>query len=209
MEEVLDTYKLPYREDTPVVCMDEKPYQMLDQVLSPLPVKPGSIRKEDAEYKRKGACSIFVFAQPLADYRHVSVRKTRTMVDWAQEIEYLLTVIYPDKKKVILVMDNLNTHTCASLYKAFPPEKARELAKRLDIRYTPKHGSWLNIAEIELNVMTRQCLKRRIPEITRLSEELTAWEQARNKAKGTVDWQFTTADARINLKSLYPKVTLL
>lgn len=208
MEEVLDTYKLPYREDTPVVCMDEKPYQMLDQVLSPLPVKPGSIRKEDAEYKRKGTCSIFVFAQPLADYRHVSVRKTRTMVDWAQEIDYLLTVIYPDKKKVILVMDNLNTHTCASLYKAFPPEN-QELAKRLDICYTPKHSSWLNIAEIELNVMTRQCLKRRIPDIARLSEELTAWEQARNKAKGIVDWQFTTADARINLKSLYPNVTLL
>ena len=123
MEEILDTYKLPYKEDTPVVCMDEKPYQMLDQVLNPLPVKPGSIRKEHAEYSRKGTCSIFVFAQPLANYRHTSVRETRTMVDWAQEIEYLLTVIYPDKKKIILVMDNLNTHTCASLYKAFPPEK--------------------------------------------------------------------------------------
>ena len=208
MEEILDTYKLPYKEDTPVVCMDEKPYQMLDQVLNTLPVKPGSIRKEDAEYSRKGTCSIFVFAQPLANYRHTSVRETRTMVDWAQEIEYLLTVIYPDKKKIILVMDNLNTHTCASLYKAFPPEKARELGKRLDIRYTPKHGSWLNIAEIELNVMTRQCLKRRIPDIDSLSAELTAWEHARNKANGTVEWQFTTADARINLKSLYPKVKL-
>ena len=208
MEEILDTYKLPYNEEIPVVCMDEKPYQLLDQVLKPLPVKPGSIRKEDAEYKRKGTCSIFVFAQPLADYRHASVRKTRTMVDWAEEIEYLLTVIYPNQEKVILVMDNLNNHTCASLYKAFPPEKARELAKRLDIRYTPKHGSWLNIAEIELNVMTRQCLKRRIPDINTLYSELTAWESTRNKVKGTVDWQFTTADARINLKSLYPKIVL-
>ena len=181
----------------PVVCMDEKPHQMLDQVLAPLPVKPGSIRREDAKYRRKGTCSIFVFAQPLADYRHISVRRTRTMVDWAQEIEYLLTAIYPDEKKVILVMDNLNTHICVSLYKAFPPEKARELSRRPDIRYTPKHGSWLNIAEIELNVMTRQCLKRRILDLDRMSAELTAWEQERNKAKGTVDWQFTTADARI------------
>ena len=150
MEEILDTYKLPYKEEIPVVCMDEKPYQLLDHILSPLQVKPGSVRKEDVEYKRKGTCSIFVLAQPLADYRHVSVRETRTMVDWAQEIEYLLTVIYPDKEKVILVMDNLNTHTYASLYKAFPPEKARELAKRLDLRYTPKHGSWLNIAEARI-----------------------------------------------------------
>lgn len=208
MEEILDTYKLPYKEKAPVVCMDEKPYQLLDWVLRPLQLKPGSIRKEDAEYKRKGTCSIFVFTQPLADYRHTSVRKTRTMVDWAQEIEYLLTVIYPDKKNVILVMDNLNTHTCASLYKAFPPEKARELAKRLDIRYTPKHGSWLNIAEIELNVMTRQCLKRRIPDIDSLSAELTAWKNTRNRVKGTVDWQFTTEDTRINLKSLYPKIVI-
>lgn len=208
MEEILDTYKLPYREEVPVVCMDEKPYQLLDYVLSHLQVKPGSIRKEDAEYKRKRTCSIFVFAQLLTDYRHVSVRETRTMVDWAQEIEYLLTVIYPDKEKVILIMDNRNIHTYASLYKAFPPEKNRELAKRLDLRYTPKHGSWLNIAEIELNFMTRQCLKRRISNIDRLSAELTAWESERNKVKGTVDWKFTTTEARINLKSLYPNIVI-
>lgn len=197
MEDILDTYKLPYDPELPVVCMDEKPYQLLDHILEPLPVKPGSIQKTDAEYKRKGTCSIFVFAEPLANYRHVSVREPRTMVDWAEEVEYLLMVIYPDKEKIILVMDNLNTHTNASLYKAFPPEKARRLARRLDIRYTPKHGSWLNIAEIELNVMTRQCLKYRIPDIHALSSELIAWESGRNNVNGTVNWQFTTEDARI------------
>jgi DDE superfamily endonuclease len=206
MENILDTYKLPFDKELPVVCMDEKPYQLLDHVLAPLPVQPGNIQKIDAEYKREGNCSIFVFAQPLADYRHVSVRKTRTMLDWAEEIDSLLTVIYPEKEKIILVMDNLNTHTYASLYKRFPPEKARELAKRLEIRYTPIHGSWLNIAEIELNVMTRQCLNRRIPNIHTLSKELTSWEEERNAMKGTVNWHFTAEDARIKLKSLYPKV---
>ncbi len=206
MENILDTYKLLYNPELPVICMDEKPYQLLDHVVAPLSVKPGSIQKTDAEYKRKGTCSIFVFAQPLSDYRHVSVRESRTMVDWAEEIEHLLTAIYPDKEKIILVMDNLNTHTNASLYKAFPPEKARRLAKRLDIRYTPKHGSWLNIAEIELNVMTRQCLNRRVPDLHTLSSELKVWEKERNANKGTVNWQFATEDARIKLKSLYPKI---
>lgn len=200
MENILDTYKLPFHSDFPVVCMDEKPYQLLNHVLAPLPVRPGSIQKVDSEYKREGSCSIFVFAQPLADYRHVSVRKTRTMLDWAEEIEYLLTNIYPEKEKIILVMDNLNTHTTASLYKRFSPEKARELAKRLEIRYTPVHGSWLNIAEIELNVMTRQCLNRRIPDLHTLSKELSSWEEERNAVKGTVNWHFTVEDARVKLK---------
>ena len=209
MEVILDTYALAYNPELPVVCMDEKPYQLLDNVLTPLPQKPGSIQKTDAEYERKGTCSIFVFAEPLANYRHASVREHRTQIDWAEEIDHLLNVIYPDKKKIILVMDNLNTHSTASLYKAFPPEKARELAKRLEIRYTPKHGSWLNIAEIELNVMTRQCLKTRIPNIRVLSSNLQIWEEERNAIHGTVNWQFTTTDARIKLKSLYPKLKVM
>lgn len=206
MEEILDTYALAYNPELPVVCMDEKPYQLLDDILAPLPQKPGSIQKTDAEYERKGTCSIFVFAEPLANYRHASVREHRKQIDWAEEIDHLLNVIYPDKKKIILVMDNLNTHSIASLYKAFPPEKARELAKRLEVRHTPKHGSWLNIAEIELNVMTRQCLKTRIPNIRVLTSNLQSWEEERNAIQGTVNWQFTTADARIKLKSLYPKI---
>lgn len=186
--------------------MDEKPYQLLGEAREPLPMRLGGKEKIDFEYTREGTCSIFVFTETLANFRHVSVRERRTKKDWAEEVKYLLTEVYPEKEKVILVMDNLNTHAKASLYQSFPAEEAFELAKRLEIHYTPKHGSWLNIAEIELNVMTRQCLKRRIAEIEKLSQQLSAWEQERNSSKATVQWQFKTADARIKLASLYPRL---
>jgi hypothetical protein len=206
MEDVLHVYSMPFNPDIPVVCMDEKPYQLLSEAREPLPIRPGNKQKLDSEYIREGTCSIFVFTETLANFRHVSVREHRTKKDWAEEVKYLLTELYPDKEKIILVMDNLNTHTKASLYQSFPPEKAFELAKRLEIHYTPKHGSWLNIAEIELNVMTRQCLKRRISDIEILSQQLSVWEQERNSKKAIVQWQFKTADARIKLASLYPKL---
>lgn len=171
----------------------------------PLPMKPGKPQKQDGDYKRNGTCSIFVFTEPLAGWRHVTVCERRTKIDWANQIRDLLEVHYPNTPKIRLVMDNLNTHSISSLYEAFPPETARSLAKRLEIHYTPKHGSWLNIAEIELSAMSKQCLDRRIASITSLRKELSAWETARNQNQKGVDWQFTTEDARIKLKRLYPQ----
>jgi hypothetical protein len=205
MEDVLDVYELPYDENRPVVCMDEKPYQFLGEAREPLPMRPGDDEKLDSEYVRNGTCSIFVFTQPLRGIRHVSVRDRRTAVDWAHEIKYLSDVMYPDAQKIILVMDNLNTHKPASLYKAFPPEDARRILRRLEIHYTPKHGSWLDIAEIELNVMTRQCLSRRVGDIETLRNELQKWETWRNDSVSKINWQFTTGVARTKLSSLYPK----
>lgn len=165
MEDVLDVYELPYDEKRPVVCMDEKPYQLLGEAREPLPMIPGSDQKTDSEYVRNGTVSIFAFVEPLGGTHHVSVREHRTAVDWAEEIKYLVDTMYPDAEKIVLVMDNLNTHKPASLYKRYPPEEARRIITKLEIHYTPKHGSWLDIAEIELNVMTRQCLSRRIADI--------------------------------------------
>lgn len=204
MEDVFDVYELPYDPARPVVCMDEKPYQLLGDARELLPMRPGDTQKIDSEYVRNGTCSIFAFIEPLGGKHHVSVREHRTATDWAEEIRYLAEEMYPDAEKIILVMDNLNTHKPASLYKAFPPEVARRILRRLEIHYTPKHGSWLDIAEIELNVMTRQCLNRRIDNIVDLRSELGAWENERNKQQATVNWQFRTADARIKLSSLYP-----
>lgn len=206
MEDVLDVYEMPYDSKVPVICMDEKPYQLLGEVREPLPMRPGDIQKTDSEYVRKGTCSIFVFTEPLAGWRHVSARARRTAIDWAEEIKYLLDECYPDNEKVILVMDNLNTHAISSLYKKYPPEKARALAKRLEIHYTPKHGSWLNVAEIELNAMTRQCLVRRIDILENLQIELSAWERERNANQKSVNWHFKSEDAREKLISLYPKI---
>lgn len=205
MEDVLDIYELPYNPETPVVCMDEKPYQLLGEAREPLPMRPGDDLKTDAEYVRNGTSSIFVFTEPLGGFRHTSVREHRTAVDWAEEIKYLVDEIYPDANKIILVLDNLNIHKASSLYKRYPASEARRIIKRLEIHYTPKHGSWLNIAEIELNVMTRQCLSRRIDEIHLLRQELSAWEDERNKNANTICWQFRADDARIKLVSLYPK----
>lgn len=206
MEDVLEVYALPYDEKIPLICMDEKPYQLLGEKLEPLPMGPGSPQKQDYEYIRNGVCSIFVFTEPLAGWRHVCAKEQRTKVDWASQIKELLEVHYPMAEKVRLVMDNLNTHTIGSLYEAFPPAQALALAKRLEIHYTPKHGSWLNIAEIELNVLTMQCLDRRIPSIVELNRHLAAWETSRNHTTKHVDWHFTTQQARDKLKWLYPKL---
>lgn len=207
MEDILDIYEMPYDPERPVVCMDEKPYQLLGEAREPLPMRPGDDQKVDSEYTRNGTCSIFAFVEPLGGKHHVSVREHRTATDWAEEIKYLVDVMYPEAKKIILVMDNLNTHKPASLYKKYPAAEARRIIKHLEIHYTPKHGSWLDIAEIELNVMTRQCLSRRIGDINTLRNELSAWEVERNAVAAKVNWQFKTTDARIKLKSLYPKFT--
>jgi hypothetical protein len=204
MEDVLDVYEQPYDENCPVVCMDEKPYQLLGEVRSPIPMKSGAPNRQDNEYKRNGTCSIFMFCEPLAGWRYAYARERRTKIDWAHEIKELLTVHYPHAPKVRLVMDNLNTHAISSLYEAFPPAEARKLAKRLEIHYTPKHGSWLNIAEIELSSLSSQCLDRRVDILDVLNNNMAVWSQRRNSSHKGVDWQFTTADARIKLKRLYP-----
>lgn len=206
MEDVLDVYQRPYDPAYPVVCMDESPKQLIGEVAPPLPAKPDSVEKIDAEYIRNGTIEIFMEVEPLAGKRHVAVTERRTKIDWAQQIKEMLDVRYPDAKKVLLVMDNLNTHTPASLYEAFPAEEARRLAQRLEIHYTPKHGSWLNMAEIELSVLQGQCLNRRIPDIETIRSEVDAWQLARNNKMKKIDWQFKAADARIKLKRLYPKL---
>lgn len=204
MEDILQVYHRPYDPAIPVVCMDEKPYQLLGHARDPIPASPGRDLKEDSEYVRHGTCSIFVWVEPLAGRRHVDARPQRTRIDWAAGVDRMLNVDYPDAGRVVLVMDNLNTHTLGSLYEAFDPVKARALAKRLEIHYTPKHGSWLNIAEIELSALTRQCLTRRIDDLDVLNDELAAWQAATNADKRHVDWQFTADDARIKLRHLYP-----
>lgn len=206
MEDVLDVYERPYNPMRPVVCMDEKPYQLVEDAREPLPMRPGDDQKIDSEYIRNGTCSIFAFVEPLGGKHHISVHEHRTATDWAEEIKYLSDEMYPEAEKIILVMDNLNTHKPASLYKAFPPAEARRIIKRLEIHYTPKHGSWLDMAEIELNVMTRQCLSRRIETINRLRRELSAWENERNQNKSKIKWHFQTGDAREKLISLYPAI---
>ena len=204
MEDVLEVYHRRFDRAVPVVCMDEKPYQLLGHARPPIPAEPGHDLKEDSEYVRRGTCSIFVWVEPLAGRRRVDARAQRTRIDWATEIDQLLNVDYPDAQRVVLVMDNLNTHTLGSLYEAFEPAKARALAERLEIHYTPKHGSWLNIAEIELSALTRQCLTRRIDDLDILNTELAAWQAATNDDERQVRWQFTTTDARIKLHHLYP-----
>ncbi len=206
MEDVLEVYHRPYDLQVPVVCMDEKPYQLLGHARDPIPARPGQDLKEDSEYVRHGTCSIFVWAEPLAGRRRVDARPRRTRIDWAAEIDELLTIDYPDAARVVLVMDNLNTHTLGSLYEAFEPAKARALAERLELHFTPNHGSWLNIAEIELSRLTRQCLNRRIDDLDVLNSELAAWQAATNADQRQVDWQFSTSDARIKLRHLYPQL---
>jgi hypothetical protein len=204
MEDILEVYALAYDEQTPLICMDERPVQLLGEKLEPLPVKPGKAAKEDYEYVRGGICNIFIFTEPLTGWRHVHASERRTKVDWALHIQELLDVYYPKAKKIRLVSDNLNTHNISSLYETFDPQTALKLAKRLEIHHTPKHGSWLNIAEIELSVLTMQCLGRRISDIGFLQSELSAWESQRNDSQKSVDWHFSTSDARDKLKFLYP-----
>lgn len=205
MEDILETYALPYDPEIPLICMDEQPVQLLGEKIQPIPMRQGKPRKEDYEYVRNGTCSIFIFTEPLAGWRHVHANERRTKKDWALHIKDLLEH-YPDAKRIRLVMDNLNTHTLSSLYETFPPQTALAMAKRLEIHYTPKHGSWLNIAEIELNALTKQCLDRRIPDINELNTQLSAWESDRNSIRKNVQWHFSTQNARDKLKWLYPKI---
>ena len=204
MEDVLEVYSRPYDEDYPVVCMDESSIQLIGEVQQPIPAKPGHPNLQDDEYVRYGVASIFIEVEPLGGKREVKITEQRTRVDWAYFIKEMLENRYPQAKKVVLVMDNLNTHNIASLYTAFEPEVAKKLADRLEIHYTPKHGSWLNIAEIELSVLKGQCLNRRIPKMEQLKSEVKAWNIDRNNNQSKVDWQFTNDDARIKLKRLYP-----
>lgn len=206
MEDVLELYHLPYDPKRPIICMDEQPVQLVQETRVPLPAKPGQPTAVDYEYERNGTANIFLFTEPLAGWRKAVVSQRRTAVDWATEIQRLVDYDYADSDTIILVCDQLNTHKLASLYEAFPPATARRLVERLEIHHTPKHGSWLNIAENELSALTRQCLDRRIPDRETLERETTAWYINRNQSQKSVDWQFTTADARIRLKRLYPQI---
>jgi hypothetical protein len=203
MEQVLDVYKRPYDPRFPVVCMDESPRQLIDEVRAPVPCSPGQPARYDYEYKRCGTCNIFMGNEPLAGTRMVDVTERKTKIEWARFIEKIASR-YEDAEKITLVMDNLNTHKPGSFYEAFAPEKAKALWGRFEFVFTPKHGSWLNMAEIELNVLIAQCLKRRIADMEVMRTEVKAWESARNGMKARVNWQFTTEDARIKLKRLYP-----
>ena len=206
MEGVLEVYARPYNRKFPFVCMDESSVQLIGEVHEPIPAAPGHPVLMDDEYVRKGVASIFIEVEPLGGKRKVKITERRTRIDWAHFIKEMLEERYADAEKVVLVMDNLNTHNLASLYTAFPPEKARRLADRLEIHYTPKHGSWLNIAEIELSVLKRQCLAGRIDCMEKMRAAVAAWNAERNNRQTTVDWQFRTTDARIKLKRLYPKL---
>jgi hypothetical protein len=205
MEDILEIYKRPYNSAIPVVCMDEQPTQLIKETRMKIAVEPGKIQRVDYEYERNGTAENFMFTEPLGRWRKINIREHRTAIDWAYEIKELLDEDYPDAEKVILICDNLNTHKIASLYEAFEPKQARRLVERLEIHYTPKHGSWLNVAEIELSVFTEQCLDRRIPHMVTLKQEAKAWYLDRNTRQKAVDWQFTTEDARIKLKRLYPQ----
>jgi len=204
MEDVLDVYTQPYEEGRVLVCMDETSKQQIMEVRSPTSAAPGRERRRDFEYKRNGVSNLFMFFAPLRGWRHVKVTERRTKTDWAIAIRELVDEHFPAAKKITLVMDNLNTHSPASLYEAFRPEEAKRIAERLEIHYTPKHGSWLNMAEIEMSVLGRQCLSRRIPDQQTLRDEVAAWEKTRNGDGASIDWRFNTDDARIKLKRLYP-----
>jgi hypothetical protein len=207
MEEVLDLYASTHTAEEPLICMDEASQQLLGDVHPPLPMQPGRVAKEDYHYQRRGVRSIFLFFDPVRGWRRASGREQRTRVDWAEEVRRLLDEDYPGARKVKLMCDNLNTHHIASLYEAFPAAEAHRLARRLEIHHTPRNGSWLNVAEIELSVLSDQCLKRRIRDPATLDRELASWSTARNATHSTVTWRFTTADARIKLRNLYPLCT--
>ena len=204
MEDVLDVYTRPYEEDHPLVCMDETSKQQIMQVREPIPSGPGRSRRYDSHYKRNGVSNLFMFFAPLEGWRHVEVTDQRTKTDWAKAMRQLVDEHFPQAERITVVMDNLNTHCPSSLYEAFAPGEAKRILNRLELHYTPKHGSWLNMAEIELSVLSRQCLSRRIPDQPTLRSEVAAWHRARNAKGSTADWRFTTEDARIKLKKLYP-----
>jgi len=206
MEEVLTVYQRPMDPAHPVICMDETSKQLVSETRVSLPVAPGQPQREDYEYERQGVANLFLFSEPLTGWREVRVTERRTRIEWAAAMRDLSDRHYPTAERITVVLDNLNTHGPASFYEAFAPAEARRLAERFEFHYTPKHGSWLNMAEIELSVLSRQCLDRRIGEAGLLRREIEAWQQKRNVASKTIDWQFTTAEARIKLKRLYPVI---
>jgi transposase len=204
MEDVLEVYTRPYDPRFPVVCLDEVSKQVLCELRPALPMEPGQVRREDYEYARGGVLNLFLCCEPLRGWRTVSVTEQRTKLDWAEQIQLLVDVHYPQAERIVLVLDNLNTHTPAALYDRFAPAQARRLVDQLELHYTPKHGSWLNMAEIEVSVLSRQCLERRVPDRVTLEQEVAAWVAQRNARGAPIDWRFTTTDARIKLRRLYP-----
>lgn len=207
MEDVLDLYEEPYDPARPQVCFDEANKQLIEEKRLPLPARPGQPECYDYEYKRNGVRNLFMFCEPQRGWRHIDVTERRTMQDFAKQMRWLVDVAYPDAEVVRVVLDNLNTHRPASLYETFPPAEARRVLKKLELHYTPKHGSWLNMAEIELSVLSRQCLDRRIQDERTLTQELAAYEQRRNDARATINWRFTSQEARVKLQRLYPSLT--
>jgi transposase len=205
MEDVLEVYKQPYDPKRPLVCIDEMPKQLLMDTREPLPIRPGDPERFDYEYKRGGVADLFMLFEPLAGKRHIEITDQRRRVEWAEVMRIVSDELYPEAEKIVVVLDNLNTHVGAAFYLAFEPQEARRLVERFELHYTPKHGSWLNMAEIELSALTRQCLDRRIPDKDTLMSEVKAWQDQRNSEVIKVHWQFTTANARTKLKSLYPK----
>ena len=209
MEDVLDLYSQTYNQNYPQVCFDERPCQLISEKRTPIPAKAGQLQRYDDEYIRQGTCNIFAWFQPLKAWREIKVTSHRTAIDFAQCMKELVDEHFVDAIKVKVVLDNLNTHTPASLYKAFPPNEAKRILDRLEFHYTPKHGSWLNMVEIELSVLSRQCLNRRIADIETMRQETDAWAKKRNQEQATVNWRFTSSDARVKLKRLYPQSTCL
>jgi hypothetical protein len=206
MENVLEVYCRPYDPKRPVIGMDEQPKQLIAETRQPLPCVPGQVAKEDYEYRRHGVATVWMFTEPLAGWRQVNVTERRTAIDWAHQMRELVDVHCAKAERVTVVLDNLNTHTLASLYEAFEPGEARRIAAKLELVYTPKHGSWLNVAEIELSVLSRQCLDQRMPDLGTLIRQARAWQQHRDETPHTIAWRFTTDDARIKLKHLYPRI---
>ncbi len=206
MEDVLDLYTQPYDPQRPLICMDETNRQLLADVVPPLPPEPGHPQRYDYEYERDGVADVFLFLEPFVGKRYTQVTQQRTRLDWAEAMRELADMHYPQADRLVVVMDNLNTHTPAAFYQAFEPEEARRLVKRFEFHYTPKHGSWLNMAEIELSVLARQCLDRRFPNREGMAREVQAWTDERNAQVVKVQWRFTTADARIKLRHLYPSI---
>jgi len=206
MEQVLDVYKRPYNKTRPVVCMDETPKQLIKEVRKSLPIRPGFEKKVDYEYSRSGVCNVFMVNEPLAGKRFTKVTSQRTKKDWALLVRYICDKLYPTADTITLVMDNLSSHSAAALYETFEPVEAKRIWDRLEFVYTPKHGSWLNMAEIELNVLTKQCLNRRIDNLKTIKTEVKAWQNHRNNKDAKIKWQFTTEDARVKLHRLYPSI---
>jgi DDE superfamily endonuclease len=206
MEDVLEVYHRPYDEQRPLVCLDEASKQLIGETRQPLPAEPGQPERFDCEYERKGTANLFMISEPLLGWRTVRVTERRTAKDLAEVLRWLVEELHEEAEKVVVVMDNLNTHKLASLYEAFPPEQARRIAEKLEIHHTPKHGSWLNMAEIELSVLARQCLDQRLDSSEKVRHETEAWQLERNEQQIEIKWQFTTADARIKLHRLYPVI---